>query len=260
VCGILFSAINSNLLFLETHNIMDSVLVSVVVPCYNEKENVPLLFERIRTVFIATPGYRLECLFVNDGSTDGTREAMDALAREYPEMKPVHLAKNAGQSAAMLAGMRLAQGEYILTLDGDLQNDPQDFPRFLELLKEYDCVCGYRANRHDDWIKKISSRVANIVRNAILHDGIRDSGCGEKGYRRKCIPHIPAFNGVHRFIAVFMRKAGMTIVECPVTHHPRQHGVSKYGIGNRLWRGIYDLIGVGWLRKRYVAPEVEGRD
>ncbi len=239
---------------------MNPTLVSVVIPCYNEQENVPLLFERIRTVFLTMPEYQCECLFVNDGSSDGTRAAMDALAAEYPEMRPVHLVRNAGQSAAVVAGFRLAKGEYILTLDGDLQNDPQDFARFLELLRDCDCVCGYRANRHDAWVRKMSSRVANFVRNAILHDGIRDSGCGAKGFRRACVPHIPAFNGVHRFMAVFIRKAGMTIAECPVTHHARQYGVSKYGIGNRLWRGIYDLIGVAWLRKRYVAPEIENRD
>ncbi len=239
---------------------MNPTLVSVVIPCYNEQENVPLLFGRIRTVFLAMPEYQCECLFVNDGSTDGTREAMDALAREYPEMRPVHLVRNTGQSAAVVAGLRLARGEYILTLDGDLQNDPQDFARFLELLRDCDCVCGYRANRHDSWVRKVSSRVANAAREAVLHDGIRDSGCGAKGFRRACIPHIPAFNGVHRFMAVFMRKAGMSIVECPVTHHPRQYGLSKYGIGNRLWRGLYDLVGVSWLRKRYVAPEVENAE
>ncbi len=235
-------------------------LVSVIVPCYNEKENVPVLLEQVRTVFLSLPDYECECLFVNDGSTDGTREVLDGLAAQFPELRPVHLARNAGQSAALVAGMRLARGEYVLTLDGDLQNDPQDFPRFLELLREYDCVCGYRARRNDSWVRKLSSKVGNAVRDAVLHDGIRDSGCGSKGFRRKCLRHIVPFNGAHRFFAVVMRRAGMTIVECPVTHHPRRHGVSKYGINNRLWRGIYDLIGVGWLARRMVFPVVEGED
>ena len=239
---------------------MNPTLVSVVIPCYNEQDNVPLLFERIRTVFLTMPEYACECLFVNDGSTDGTRAAMDALAAEYPEMRPVHLVRNAGQSAAVVAGLRLARGEYVLTLDGDLQNDPQDFPRFLELLREYDCVCGYRANRHDSQWRKIQSRIANKVRDAILHDGIRDTGCGTKGFRRACVPHVVPFNGMHRYFAVMMRKAGFSIAECPVTHHPRVHGVSKYGFGNRALRGVYDLIGVGWLQKRYVPIHVEGEE
>ncbi len=235
-------------------------LVSVVVPVYNEEENVPLLAEKITAVFRALPAYDYECLFVNDGSTDGTRRELEKLQETDSHVRPVHLVKNSGQSAAVIAGMRRARGAYILMLDGDLQNDPCDFPKFLELLHEYDCVCGYRADRHDTWVRKLSSRVANKVRNALLHDGIRDSGCGAKGFRKQCVEHLAAFNGMHRFFAVLIRAAGFTLVECPVSHHPRQHGVSKYGIGNRLWRGIYDLFGVAWLRKRYVAPRVEGEE
>jgi len=233
-------------------------LVSVVVPFFNEEENVPRLAERLAAVFASLPGYEFECLCVNDGSLDGTRAAIAAVAAGDNRFRPVHLARNSGQSAALLAGFQRARGGFILTLDGDLQNDPADFPRFLELLETHDCVCGYRANRHDDWVRKLSSRVANVVRNAVLHDGIRDSGCGAKGFRRACVAHLPPFNGMHRFMAVFIRRAGFTIVECPVTHHARQFGVSKYGIGNRAFRGLYDLVGVSWLRRRFVAIEVEG--
>ncbi len=233
-------------------------LVSIVVPFYNEAENVPLLAERIVAVFAGLEGYDYECLFVNDGSTDGTRAALDALAAENPAIRPLHLVRNFGQSAALIAGMRRARGDFILTLDGDLQNDPADFPRFLELLRDHDCVCGYRAHRNDTWVRKVSSRLANRVRNAVLHDGIRDSGCGSKGFRRACVPHLVAFNGIHRFFAVFVRRGGFSIVECPVAHHARQHGTSKYGINNRLWRGLYDLIGVAWLRRRLVVFQVEG--
>ncbi len=235
-------------------------LVSVVVPFFNEEDNVRPLAERIAAVFLDLPDYDYECVLVNDGSTDGTRAQLNALAAADARIRPVHLARNYGQSAALVTGMRRARGEYILTLDGDLQNDPADFPRFLRLLRDYDCVCGYRTARHDTWVRRVSSRVANVVRNALLHDGVRDAGCGNKGFRRCCVEHFVLFNGVHRFFAVMIRAAGLTLVECPVRHHPRRHGVSKYGIRDRLWRGLYDLIGVGWLRRRYVVCRMEGEE
>ncbi len=235
-------------------------LVSVVVPFYNEEANVPILAERIAAVFAKLPEYDYECLFVNDASTDGTRAQLEKLAAADPHVRPLHLVRNTGQSAALVAGMRRAKGDVILTLDGDLQNDPCDFPRMLELLKTHDCVCGYRAKRNDNWVRKLSSRIGNGAREAILKDGIRDAGCGSKGFRRRCVEHVVAFNGVHRYFAVMVRNAGYTIAECEVTHHPRVHGVSKYGIGNRLWRGIHDLIGVRWLAKRYVVIRVEGEE
>jgi dolichol-phosphate mannosyltransferase len=235
-------------------------LVSVVVPFYNEEENVGPLWERICAVFAGLPDYDVECLFVNDCSTDGTRREIERLHASDPRVRPVHLVQRKGQSAALVAGMRRARGECILTLDGDLQNDPCDFPTMLKLLKQYDCVCGYRANRHDSWVRKISSKIGNAAREAVLKDGIRDAGCGSKGFRRCCVEHIVPFNGVHRYFAVMVRNAGLTLTECPVTHHPRQHGASKYGIHNRLWRGLYDLFGVAWLKRRYVAFKVEGEE
>lgn len=235
-------------------------LVSVVVPFYNEGPNVSLLSERIQAVFEQMPEYDYECLFVNDGSTDETGEELERIAAGNGHFLPIHLVENRGQSAALVAGMREARGEFILTLDGDLQNDPCDFPRFLELLHEYDCVCGHRVNRQDGWMRRAASRVANRVRNALLHDGIRDSGCGAKGFRRRCVEHLIPFNGVHRFFAVLVRNAGFSIVECEVTHHARQYGESKYGISGRLWRGIYDLFGVAWLKNRYVTYTIAGRD
>lgn len=235
-------------------------LVSVVVPFYNEEDNVLPLAERIEAVFSGLVDYDYECLFVNDGSRDGTRAAIDAAAAANARIRPVHLVQNRGQSAALVAGMRRARGEYVLTLDGDLQNDPADFPRMLELLKTHDCVCGYRAKRNDSRLRRISSKIGNGAREAMLKDGIRDAGCGSKGFRRRCIEHIVPFNGAHRYFAVMMRTAGMTIAECEVRHHPRMHGSSKYGINNRLWRGIYDLFGVRWLKRRYVTFEIEGEE
>ena len=235
-------------------------LVSVVVPFYNEVDNVFPLAERVEAVFAGLDDYEYECLFVNDGSTDGTRQALENLRARDSHVRPIHLTANRGQSAALVAGMQRAKGVYILTLDGDLQNDPQDFPKILNLLEEYDCVCGYRANRRDTFMRRISSKVANAVRGRLLGDGIRDSGCGTKGFRRVCVQHMVPFNGLHRFFAVMVRNAGLTLTECPVHHHPRVHGTSKYGLHNRLWRGIYDLVGVAWLKRRYVAFTVEGED
>lgn len=229
--------------------------VSVVVPFYNEADNVQPLVARIERAFDRHPDGYYECVLVDDGSTDTTPKILEDAANRNPAICPLYLARNYGQSAALVAGMRAARGRFVLTLDGDLQNDPEDFPKILELLESHDCVFGYRANRNDSWVRLLSSRVANRVRNAILQDGIRDSGCGIKGFRRACLDGLVAFNGVHRFLAVFMRLRGYRIVECPVTHHARHAGTSKYGINNRLWRGLYDLIGVAWLRRRLVFYE-----
>ncbi|MCP4639264.1 MAG: glycosyltransferase family 2 protein [bacterium] len=232
-------------------------LVSVVVPFFNEEENVPLLAERVGAVFSELVDYDFEGVFVNDGSTDGTRAQLEALKAEDTRIRPVHLARNSGQSAAIIAGMRRARGTYILMLDGDLQNDPSDFPRMLELLQDFDCVCGYRAKRKDSRVKQMASRIANGIRRRWLDDDIIDAGCGSKGFRRECVEHVISFNGMHRYFGVMMKAAGMRIVDMEVTHHPRQHGASKYGVLDRAWRGAYDLIGVAWLRNRYVPIRVE---
>ena len=235
-------------------------LVSVVVPFYNEEDNVPLLAERVDAVFQPLPDYTYEGVYVNDGSSDGTHACLDALAETFPSVRPLHLERNAGQSAALMAGIARARGAYIVTLDGDLQNDPADIPRILELLQDFDCVCGYRAERRDTWVRKVSSYVANAVLNTLLRDGIRDSGCGIKGFHKTCAAQLPVYNGVHRFFAVYVRAAGFSLTECPVAHHPREHGSSKYGIHNRLWRGILDLFGAAWLRRRLVVIRVEGEE
>lgn len=243
----------------KTDNPSAPPLVSVVIPCYNEGRNIGPLSEGVRDVFCGLMQYRYECIFVDDGSTDDTAAELEAVSSMDAHVRVVHLVRNSGQSAALLAGLQRARGELILTLDGDLQNDPRDFPAFLALLETYDCVCGYRAHRQDSWLRRVSSTVANGVRIAVLHDGVRDSGCGAKGFHRRCIPAIPPLNGVHRFLPALLRHAGFTIVECPVGHHPRVHGVSKYGVRNRLWRGLFDLVGVAWLRRRMVQPEIAAR-
>lgn len=236
------------------------LLVSVVVPFLNELENVEPLVRQVGEVFAGLPDWDHELILVDDGSSDGTGTRIEEMAARYPEIRPLIFDRNYGQSAALVAGMRLAAGELILTLDGDLQNDPQDFPAVLAKLETHDAVFGYRAGRQDRWLRRSSSRVANKVRNWVLRDGVRDSGCGLKGFRRSVVPHLVSFNGAHRFFAVTVRMAGMTIAEVPARHHPRRHGVSKYGIHNRLWRSLRDLAGVRWLRARYVNPKTRGSD
>lgn len=234
-------------------------IVSVVVPFYNEVENLASQLFQIDSALSEVNAFEYECVFVDDGSTDGTTEELLKIALENPHVHPLFFQRNSGQSAALLAGMKAARGDYIVTLDGDLQNDAGDIPRIVELLKEYDCVCGYRAQRNDSLLRRFSSWVANKVRSGLLRDGLRDTGCGTKGFRKACVPHLPSFNGVHRYFGVFIRRAGFSIVECPVNHFRREHGVSKYGVHNRLWRGLYDLVGVAWLRRRSVTYELVER-
>lgn len=229
--------------------------VSIVVPFYNESGNVNVLFDAIATVFKDMSEYDFECVFVNDGSNDGTREELEQLAAHHQCLRVIQLERNYGQSAALIAGLRHATGEYIITLDGDMQNDPADIPAFLRLLREVDFVCGYRYKRLDSFVRRLSSRVANRVRNWILRDGLHDASCGIKGFRKTCVSHIIAFNGIHRFMGAIIKVAGKSVAEYQVNHHPRLHGKSKYGINNRLWRGIYDLVGMAWLLRRYVNPE-----
>ena len=234
-----------------------SKYVSIVVPAFNEAANLPALVRAIEEVFSHIEDCGYECLIVDDGSTDNTRSLLSEITAVNTNIRPIHMARNSGQSAALLAGMRLAKGDYILTLDADLQNDPCDFPQIIDLLEKYDCVCGYRKKRNDNFLRLITSRVGNLVRRWIVDDGIRDAGCGTKGFRCACVEHFVPFNGVHRFFAAMVRNGGLTIAEIPVAHHPRLHGVSKYGLINRLFWVLYDFFGVAWLRRRYIRIDVE---
>lgn len=242
--------------FLVSENTGQRYLVSVVVPLFNEEGNVGELIDQIEAAFARLPNYDHESIFVNDGSTDGTGNEIHALSGKSARVRAIHFRENRGQSAALCAGLASARGEYILTLDGDLQNDPEDFGQILSKLKDYHCVCGLRAVRSDHWAKRAASRVANCVRRAILGDNIRDTGCGLKGFRRECIEHIVPFDGVHRYIPILLQAAGFSIAQCEVNHRPRKRGQSKYGILDRAWRGIFDLMGVAWLIRRRLGLHV----
>ncbi len=231
--------------------------LSVVVPAYNEVENTPVLVAELLTALAAT-GRTWELLLIDDGSADGTGEAMEAAAAAEPRIRVLRLARNAGQSAALAAGLVRARGEVIVTLDADLQNDPADIPRLLAALEGADVVSGVRAKRNDTWIRLVSSRIANATRRAALGDSVTDIGCSLKAYRREMLADLPMFVGVHRFLPAMCAFRGARVVEVPVNHRARTMGVSKYGMGNRLWRGIHDLVGVSWLKHRLVRYKVRG--
>jgi glycosyltransferase involved in cell wall biosynthesis len=227
----------------------------VVIPAHDERENLPILLAELRAALSAN-GASYEIVLVDDGSRDGTERWMAAAAADDPRLVPVRLADNAGQSAARAAGFARARGSVIVTLDADLQNDPADLPRLLAALEHADVVSGIRAERRDDWRRRVSSRIANRVRRAVLGDAITDIGCSFKAYRRETLEALPVFAGMHRFLPALCGFRGARVVEVSVSHRPRRHGRSKYGVGNRLWRGLADLAGVLWLRSRMVRYRV----
>jgi len=229
-----------------------SPAVSVVVPLFNEEENVPILQAELTA---ALGGLDYEIIFVDDGSTDQTvgRIAPD------PRIRLVRFERNAGQSAAMYAGLHAARGDIAVLIDGDLQNDPADIPKLLAGVERgADLVCGYRAQRKDTVVKRITSRVANFVRSRFTKDGVRDTGCTLKAMKRECISALLPFKGMHRFIPALVKGAGYQLVEIPVNHRPRKFGLSKYGLGNRALRATTDMFGVRWLLSRRLNYKVRG--
>jgi dolichol-phosphate mannosyltransferase len=228
----------------------DSPAVSVVVPLFNEEENVAILQSELAA---ALSGLDYEIIFVDDGSSDRTVERI-ALG---PGIRVLRFERNAGQSAALHAGLQGARGRTSVLIDGDLQNDPADIPRLLaEIERGADLVCGYRAQRKDTLVKRITSRVANFIRSRFTKDGVRDTGCTLKAMRRECIGALLPFKGMHRFIPALVKGAGYQLVEIPVNHRPRRFGQSKYGLGNRAVRATVDMFGVRWLLSRQLNYKV----
>ena len=227
-----------------------SPAVSVVVPLFNEEENMPLLQSELAA---ALTGLDYEIIFVDDGSIDQTVARIAA----GPRIRVLRFEKNAGQSAAMYAGLQSARGMVAVLIDGDLQNDPADIPKLLaEIEQGADLVCGYRAQRKDTVVKRITSRVANFVRSRFTKDGVRDTGCTLKAMRRECISALVPFKGMHRFIPALIKGAGFRLIEVPVNHRPRKFGQSKYGLGNRALRATIDMFGVRWLLSRQLKHKL----
>lgn len=227
--------------------------VSVVIPIKDERENLAPLTEQLLKVLGAreeTRSAAFEIVYVDDGSTDGSGPFLDALAAHHPEVRVLHFDRNYGQTSAFDAGFRHARGELVATLDGDLQFDPADIPKLLPLVTQYDLVCGWRKDRHDSLVRKVSSRLAYVVRSTVTGDRIHDTGCSLKVFRRTVVERLQLFEGLHRFFPALAQMHGFTVAEVPVRHYPRVHGRSKYGIGNRLFRSLYDLIAVRWMQSR----------
>jgi dolichol-phosphate mannosyltransferase len=236
----------------------ESIEISVVVPVYNEEGNLPVLIPKLVEVLKGL-GLSYEMIFVDDGSSDGSRKILKEVATQYPFLRVLRLRENRGISTALVAGMKEARGKKIVTLDSDLQNDPADIPRLLEYLDRYDMATGWRQKREDTWLKKISSKIGNAVRNRLSGETIQDSACTLRAFKKECVKEIPVFNGMHRFLSTLVKMGGYRIIEVPVSHHPRRFGKSKYNIRNRMVRSFIDLLAVRWMKRRTIRYDIEER-
>jgi len=232
--------------------------ISVVVPVYNEEENLPILIHQLMEVLeeLRKP---YEMIFVDDGSVDGSRNIIREMAAQYPQIRLLGFKKNCGETAADTAGLKEARGKVVITIDADLQNDPKDIPRMVEYLKEYDMVTGWREKRDDPWVKRITSKIANGIRNWVSGETIHDSGCTFRAYKQECLQNLKLYKGMHRFMPTLVKMEGFRVIEIPIAHHPRKFGVSKYTTLNRMWRAFIDLLVVRWMKSRHIRYEIEER-
>ena len=237
--------------------------LSVVIPVRNEAPNIAPLVAEIRAALDGVCDY--EIVYVDDGSSDETGAAVRALARSFPSLRLVRHRKSAGQSAAIRTGVKAATAPWIATLDGDGQNDPADIPRLWRIARDAPAktpvlVAGWRRQRRDSAVKRLSSRIANQVRSAMLGDATPDTGCGLKLFRRELFLDLPFFDHCHRFLPALVKRQGGRTLSVAVNHRPRQRGASNYGTLDRLFVGIADLLGVIWLMRRAKLPEIATDD
>lgn len=230
--------------------------LTVLIPVCNEKDNIAPLAEEMIPILDGL-GKAYEVLFVDDGSSDGTYEALCEAQARWPRIRVIKLKQHYGKTTALVAGWTRAKGDIIVTMDGDLQNDPRDIPKLIEQIPPYDLVCGMRIKRHDRWFRRVQSRIANRVRDWVIKDGIRDGGCGFQAFRRAGLESQKFFKGLHRFLPAMFLLEGFQVAQVPVNHRPRLHGKAKYNMLNRVVRAFDDMMAVRWLRSRQIQYEVE---
>lgn len=227
--------------------------ISVVIPAHNEAENLPILLAEIDKALV---GRSYEAVVIDDFSSDQTARVLAELQRQNPAIVVHRMRQQSGQSAALSAGFDMAQGEIVVTIDADLQNDPADIPRLLAELNQFDVAIGWRRDRKDPISKKVISKFANRVRNWATKETVADTGCGLKAFRRQCVEKIHRFDGMHRFFPTLAKMHGYTVTQVPVNHRPREKGRTHYNIFNRSIRPIMDLLAIRWLQKRALRYEL----
>ena len=233
-------------------------VLSLVIPCYNEQDNLRPLVTAIRAA-VDPLNLSYEIVITDDCSKDNSWEILKELAASDSRIRVQRFAFNCGESAASWAGLKAARGQYLFTLDADLQNDPQDLPKFLEALKRFDCVCGTRVetrSQGDHFIRIASSRIANWVRNKLSGEQISDAGCTYRAFRRECVGGLKFFAGMHRFLPTLIKMEGFSVTEIPITNNPRLAGRSHYGVWNRLWASFCDLLAVRWMKSRMFGFQI----
>lgn len=244
----------------QSNSLPADPLVSLIIPVYNEQDNLPVLLEEIRKA-MASQNRAWEALFVDDGSRDNSLQILRDLAAGEPHLRYIAFAENRGQSAAFAAGFQEARGEIFVTLDSDLQNDPADIPRLLDVYgQEYEMVIGWRAKRQDTFVKRISSKIANSIRNRLSHETVKDTGCSLKVLQASLARRLPMFTGMHRFFPTLMKMQGARVAEVKVNHRPRLHGISKYGVWDRAFSALYDLLAVRWMQSRHFTYRIKERN
>lgn len=232
------------------------VYYSVIVPIKDEEKNIPILAKEIQDV-MNTLGQSWELIYIDDGSKDRSLEILKGLEDSIPELRILSLARNYGQSSAFDAGFKLAEGKLVITLDGDLQNDPKDIPKLLEALKDHDMVCGWRQKRKDTFFKRIISKPSNIIRSRLCQDQVHDTGCSLKVFKKEALLKIWGFHGMHRFFPALFKVEGLTVGEVKVSHRARTQGKSKYHLFNRSIGPLLDMFAVYWMRKRRLSYEIK---
>ena len=232
-----------------------SLDLSIVIPVYNERDNLVPLEEKLEEE-LSKLELSYEIILIDDGSVDGSPHIIKSIQKQNPHLKLIRFGNNHGQSAAFAAGFKAAKGKFFITLDADMQNNPADIPVLLEKIKDFDVVCGWRFKRNDPWIKRISSKVGNTVRNYLSQEEIAETGCSLKAFRRECFDNIKLFKGMHRFFPTLMKMEGFRVTQVKVSHHARLHGESKYNIRNRLFSSLHDLMAIRWMKKRQINYDI----